>query len=78
MNGRLDRSNGWILRLRDGLKKQGLCEKVFWVHTDEMNDPYGNLNFDYTIDGIHLSLLGYQKLKQIVEEGIKINRYDVI
>ena len=64
--------------MRDGLKKQGLCEKVFWVHTDEMNDPYGNLNFDYTIDGIHLSLLGYQKLKQIVEEGIKINRYDVI
>ncbi len=38
--------------------------------TCEMNDPYVNLNFDYTIDGIHLSSLGYQKLKQVVEEGI--------
>lgn len=71
VNGRLDRNNSWVMRLRDRLKKQGLCEKVFWIHTDEMNDPYGNLNFDYTIDGIHLSSIGYQKLKQIVEEGIK-------
>ena len=70
VNGRMDRNNGWVMRLRDRLKKQGLCEKVIWIHTDEMNDPYGNLNFDYTIDGIHLSSLGYQKLKQVVEEGI--------
>ncbi len=38
-----------------------------------MNDENGNIKPEYTIDGLHLSSLGYEKLKEILEKNICSN-----
>lgn len=69
VNSRYDRDNKTINELNSYLKTN-LPQDVNWISGDEMNDKDGNLKAEYTIDGLHLSSLGYEKLKEILEKNI--------
>ncbi len=70
VNGRLDRSNKSITELNAYFDKN-LPEYVVQVDTRELDDEFGNLRVEYTIDGLHISKDGYKKLKEIL---VKIMR----
>lgn len=67
-NGRMDRNNLAINQLNDVLRR--ILIDVKWIDGSVMDDKYGNLKQDYTIDGLHLSGYGYEKFKSIIEKAI--------
>lgn len=69
VNGRLDRSNERIDQMNE-VVKDALGDKVIWVDTSFMNDKYGDLTREYTIDGLHLSEVGYSVLQEKIEKVI--------
>ena len=70
VNGRMDRSNRVITQLNHALRDV-LGDDVIWISTEALDDEYGNLREEYTIDGLHLSKEGYEKMQEIVEGIIK-------
>ena len=70
VNGRLDRSNSRIDELNKRLYDY-LGKKVVWVDTSFMDDTYGALNEKYTIDGLHISEIGYDVLRERIEKTMK-------
>lgn len=68
-NGRMDRSNRKVDRLNAALLEnlQGITD---FVHTDLMDDDFGDLQKDYTVDGLHLSEEGYCVLQSVLERKI--------
>ena len=69
-NGRLDRSNKRINQLNIKLKT-AFTGVVTVIDIQELNDEFGDLKSDYTIDGLHFSSAGYERLQQIVENAIR-------
>ena len=69
VNGRYDRDNKTINELNSYIK-QNFPQGVKYISADEMNDENGNLKESYTVDGLHLSEAGYEKLKEILEKNI--------
>lgn len=69
-NGRLDRSNKRINQLNIKLKT-AFTDVVTVIDIQELNDEFGDLKSDYTIDGLHFSSAGYERLQQIVENAIR-------
>lgn len=72
VNGRIDRDNKRIDELNNYLYCK-LKEKIYWIDTRFLDDKFGNLSRQYTIDGLHLNEEGYQILKNKLEEEIKYN-----
>lgn len=70
VNGRLDRSNARIDAMNTVLKRV-LSDTVIWIDTDFMDDQNGNLDSCYTNDGLHLSEIGYQVLRNQIENVLK-------
>jgi hypothetical protein len=66
VNGRLDRDNISIDKMNQ-LVRNALDNKIVTIKTNRMNDSFGNLNYKYTTDGLHLNELGYSELLKIVE-----------
>lgn len=67
---RMDRSNEKIYRLNEKIKER-LAPMVTYVPLNEaMTDEFGNLLLDYTVDGLHLSTKGYEKVEEIVGKYI--------
>lgn len=69
-NGRLDRSNKYIDYLNDYLKLN--LKEITWIDTSDLDDEFGNLKAEYTIDGLHLSKEGYEVLKNIIEKEVVV------
>lgn len=67
VNGRLDRNNQRIDALNVLL--HDTFKEVEWVDCSEMDDEFGNLAQEFTIDGLHLSDAGYEKLHEIIEKA---------
>ena len=55
VNGRLDRFNKRI--------KQAFSDVVTVIDLQRLNDKFGDLKSDYTIDGLHFSVLGYERFQ---------------
>lgn len=70
VNGRLDRSNLRIDEFNDYMLSH-LPPDIVPIRLDEMDDEFGSLKADYTVDGLHFSEKGYEKLKEIIEKSIK-------
>ena len=70
VNGRLDRSNLRIDEFNAYMLSR-LPSDIAPVELDEMDDEFGNLESGYTVDGLHFSEKGYEKLKEIVAKNIK-------
>lgn len=70
VNGRLDRSNDRIDEMNE-VVKAALGNRVIWIDTSFMNDKYGDLMREYTLDGLHLSEEGYLVLQKKIEEVIE-------
>lgn len=68
VNGRLDRSNKYIDCLNNFLKLN--LKEINWIDASDLDDEFGNLKAEYTIDGLHLSEKGYEVLKNIVEKEV--------
>lgn len=69
INGRLDRSNKQIDML-NSLVKNNISRNIIWISTKKFDDPFGNLNYRYTTDGLHLNETGYLVLKELLEEKL--------
>ena len=69
INGRYDRDNKTINELNSYIK-ENFPLGIKYIPANEMNDENGNLKESYTVDGLHLSKLGYEKLKEILEKNI--------
>ena len=69
VNGRLDRSNKRIDML-NSLVKNNISRNIIWISTKKFDDPFGNLSYRYTTDGLHLNETGYLVLKELLEEKI--------
>ena len=72
---RWDRRNDDINRLNKMLV-ESLCNKVKLIYPTILNNPYGELDESNTIDGLHLSELGYEKIKQLIE--LQLLKYENI
>lgn len=70
VSGRLDRDNGQINELNKRIRNH-YAGKVKTVDMSEMDDQFGNLNYRYTVDGLHLNKDGYLKLKEILEHVMR-------
>lgn len=68
VNGRMDRDNNKIAELNLHLKQR--LQDVIWVSLEELDDQFGNLNSEYTEDGLHFNARGYKCLQGIVERAI--------
>lgn len=77
VNGRLDRNNHRIDQLNVALHKK-LEKEVTWIDTSCMDDEFGDLKINYTIDGLHLSDSGYQVLKKLVEDTMAKENLETI
>lgn len=66
---RVDRNNKVIEELNNYLY-EGLKGKVEYIKLKELEDKFGNLNLDYTCDGLHFNENGYTKLYEILEKEI--------
>ena len=66
VNGRLDRDNDRITELNSYISKE-LSGKVYIINLEKMDDRFGNLKKEFTIDGLHFSTEGYLCFKDIVE-----------
>lgn len=62
VNGRLDRFNKRINQLNVKLK-QAFSDVVTVIDLQRLNDKFGDLKSDYTIDGLHFSVLGYERFQ---------------
>ena len=69
VNGRLDRSNKRIDML-NSLVKNNISRNIIWISTKKFDDPFGNLNYRYTTDGLHLNETGYLVLRELLEEKL--------
>lgn len=67
VNGRLDRENSKIDEV-NMLVKEALPDTVIYIDSKGLDDPFGNLDYKYTTDGLHLNKLGYCVLQEILEE----------
>ena len=67
--GLINRDNDYINECNNYFYKKIEADKI--ISLEKLNDSYGWLDKKYTDDGLHLNLLGYQKFKTIIEEGIK-------
>ena len=45
-------------------------KNIFWINTSPLDDEFGNLKTEYTLDGLHLTEEGYRVLQDIVEKEI--------
>lgn len=70
VSGRLDRNNNSIDELNRKIQIN-YADRLKIISTSDMNDDFGNLNFKYTVDGLHLNVAGYMKLTEILEEGLR-------
>lgn len=70
INGRLDRDNTRVDELNE-MVKRSMPSKIKWISTSDMDDSYGNLNYRYTTDGLHLNELGYEVLRNIIEREVR-------
>ncbi len=68
VNGRLDRNNKEIDQFNGFLRAK--LEDVIWIDTSKLDDVFGNLKQEYTIDGLHLSTKGYEKLNEIISKEV--------
>lgn len=68
---RADRNNKVIEELNTYLKKE-LKDKVHYISLKDLEDKFGNLNLEYTYDGLHFNDKGYSKLVEILEKEIKL------
>lgn len=68
-NGRLDRSNKRIDLLNEKIIS-AYTNRVSLISTKALSDEFGDLCSEYTLDGLHFSDAGYEKLKSIVEAAI--------
>ena len=68
---RADRNNKVIEELNTYLKKE-LKDKFHYISLKDLEDKFGNLNLEYTYDGLHFSDKGYSKLVEILEKEIKL------
>ena len=68
VNGRLDRNNKYIDQLNDYVKTN--LKDIYWISTNTLDDEFGNLKAEYTVDGLHLSKEGYDALLNIIEQEV--------
>lgn len=68
---RADRNNKVIEELNTYLKKE-LKDKVHYISLKDLEDKFGNLNLEYTYDGLHFNDKGYSKLVEILEKEIEL------
>ena len=68
---RADRNNKIIEELNTYLKKE-LKDKVYYISLKDLEDKFGNLNLEYTYDGLHFNDKGYSKLVEILEKEIEL------
>lgn len=66
INGRLDRDNSKIQAVNMFVRKE-MFNGIRVINTDRFKDKFGNLNYKYTTDGLHLNNDGYLILKEIIE-----------
>lgn len=66
---RVDRNNKVIEELNNYLYEE-LKDRVEYIKLKELEDKFGNLNLDYTYDGLHFNEKGYAKLCEILEKEI--------
>ena len=66
INGRIDRNNTIISQYNKKLHKS-LPNYAKWINTAEMNDSFGNLDYHFTTDGLHLNGAGYKTLYDILD-----------
>lgn len=66
IKGRIDRNNTIISQYNKKLHKS-LPNYAKWINTAEMNDSFGNLDYHFTTDGLHLNGAGYKKLYDILD-----------
>lgn len=63
---RLDRNNDNIINMNIYLKRH--LKNIQWVDLyRRFSDSYGNINLEYSNDGLHLNEKGYELLKEILE-----------
>lgn len=68
----MDRKKENILKLNYFIKKN-LNSKVNYVEINKyMRDEFGNLNLEYTYDGLHFNEKGYEQFKYGLEKEIDI------
>lgn len=67
VNGRIDRSNNRIDEMNTSLKST-FGQSVYWIDTSFMNDKNGNLDEQYTQDGLHLTNPGYNVLLEKIQK----------
>ncbi len=69
-----DRTNSQIIEINKLLKKMCEEEKVEYIDMyQELIDEEGNLNVDYTRDGLHMSEEGYKVVTKKIKEVLEIN-----
>lgn len=72
INGRADRDNKKIDELNQYLI-ESLPNDIIQIDTSKLDDDYGNLKNEYTVDGLHISDEGYLVLKKIIEDTYERN-----
>ena len=69
---RMDRPKNRIFNLNEKIKSS-IKDKVHYVELNKfMTDKFGNLDAKYTVDGLHFSDKGYEKLEEILTKEIKL------
>lgn len=69
VNGRLDRDNARIKEINQ-LVRERIPSDVTIISTNKLQDKFGNLDYKYTTDGLHLNYDGYCVLKRILEQEV--------
>lgn len=69
VNGRLDRKNKRINEF-NSFFEANLPKDIIQINVQKLDDEFGNLRSEYTIDGLHLNVNGYDILQEIVENAI--------
>ena len=70
VRGRIDRSNRVISELNMYLKQE-LPSELDWIELGEgFNDDFGNLNDEFTFDGLNFTEQAYQELTTVLEKQI--------
>ena len=69
-----DRTNSTIIEINEMIKDLCKEEKVEYIDLfKDLQDEEGNLNLDYTKDGLHMSEEGYELITKKIKETVKIN-----
>ena len=67
------RDNKRIIEVNKLLKEMCEEEEINYIDVyDELTDESGNLNIDYTIEGLHLSVKGYEVLTERLKKELEI------